>query len=211
MVQLYVLAASLALGVLSAVFVDEVAAEVSDGLKCSVDATPASRRATTAELRLERGPVILPVAGKSAPGPTASRLPPGTVDGLQAVRSKIGTLSTQVRSLEASLNQPAWSQAIQPQLASLRGTLAGLQQDVAKLQAVNRSANMNVGIQVSDGLQARAQDLGRALDGLAQARDATAARGALSKISASLGNLTKTANDPPGCCQALTCCAIGIQ
>ena len=212
MTQLYVLVVALTLGVFAAVSVDEVrAAEVNDGRTCSFDATLASARAMTAELRSDAGPRIIPVAGKAVPGATASRLPPGSVDGLQAVRTKIGTLGTQVKSLQASLNQPAWNQAVQPQLAAARGTLASLQQDVAKLQAVNRSANMNVGVQVSDALQARAQDLGKALDGLSQARDATAARGALSQISLSLGNLTKTANDPPGCCQALTCCAIGIQ
>jgi hypothetical protein len=218
MAQLCVLAAVLVLMVPSPLFVgvppvlaEDSAPSVKNREHCAADASDTTRRLLTADFRGDGTPVIIPAAGTAASGPSASRLPAGTVNGLQAVRAKVNTLGTQVKSLEASLTQPAWSQAIQPQLASLRGTLAGLQQDVAKLQEVNRSANMNVGIQVADALHARAQDVERALQGLAQARDATAARGAVSQISVSLGNLAKTANDPPGCCQALTCCAVAIR
>ena len=113
------------------------------------------------------------------------------------------------KALDASLGQPAWNQAIQPQLASVRGRSPAFSRMSPKLQAANRSAGMNVGVQLFDRLQARAQDFARALDGLVQARDATAARGALSQISVALGQLTK-AYDPPPCC-LLTCCAIRIQ
>lgn len=210
---LQVLGTVLALAVLPGVFIEDArAGDASGRAACSTDQKVMSERVVTAEFRPETDRHVVPVAGRPEPRPAGSpSLPPGTVNGFQLVRGKVGAMSSQVKSLEASLNQPTWNTAVQTQVSNWRSAVAGLQQDVGKLVAVNRAPNMNVGLQVSNALQARVTELGQALDGLAQARDTTSARGALTRITASLGNIVKTMDVNQQCCEALTCCGVAIR
>lgn len=204
-----VLMAMLMLAVSPGILVEHARADGANGqVECSIGETAASGRVVTADLRPEAGrAVVVPVAGRPAPTP----LPAGTVDGLQAVRSKVTAINAQVKSLEPRLNQPDWHQAVQSQLATLQGTQAALQQDVSKLLAANRSANLAEGIRLSNNLQSGVSELGKMIHGLGQARDTASARGFLSKISISLGGIIKGVSDEPLCCELRTCCYVGIR
>jgi hypothetical protein len=206
---LQVLMTALTLVVLSVVVVDHALAEGANGRsECSIGGAAASGEAITTDFRPSaQRPVIVPAAGRQAAAP----LPAGTVDGLQAVQSKVNAINAQVKSLEARLNQPNWHQAVQSQLPTMRGTQAALQQDVSKLQAANRSANLAEGIRLSNNLQTGVSELAKVIQGLGHARDAAAARGALSQISVSLNGIIKNVSDEPLCCALRTCCYVGIR
>jgi hypothetical protein len=189
--------------------VDQARADGPDAaLACAAAGTAAPARLVTADRGPGvRGAVVVPVSGKPVPRP----LPAGTIDGVEAVRGKVSMLGTQVKTLEPRLTQRDWSQAVQSQLPGMRNTHAALQQDVLKLQAANRSANLAEGIRLSNNLHARVQDVGSALAGLGQSRDAASARGFLTKISVSLDGIIKNVSDEPLCCAQRTCCYVGIR
>jgi hypothetical protein len=210
MQALHVVVAGLALAVLCALSADPARADgANGGSECSMGGeAAASGDVIRMDFRPDgQRPVIVPAAGRPAPAP----LPAGTVDGLEAVRSKVNAINAQVKSLETRLSRPDWQQAVQSQLGTLRGTQAALQQDVSKLQAANRSANLAEGIRLSNNLHSGVSELGKVIHGLGQARDAASARGLLTKISVSLDGIIKNVSDEPLCCALRTCCYVGIR
>jgi hypothetical protein len=127
----------------------------------------------------------------------------------------IESLRYQLRALETRVNAAATSGTPQVQaraawasnLRDVRAAFAQLQTEVTKFQTRNRTANLAIGLKVTEGLQAALSRLGQAIEGFALAADAAKAKTALAGISTGLNGFINSTADVPDCC-LLTCCAI---
>jgi hypothetical protein len=134
-----------------------------------------------------------------------------SVNSLRSIGNRVKGMGSQVSSLQARLNQAGWNSALQSQLNSLRDGYAALRQEVGNFQANNRSSNLQTGIQFSNDLRLRLNEINLAINSLGPARDASSAGRALSQMSVSLNSILKTMETLPPCCTEGICCHVGFK
>lgn len=159
------------------------------------------------DIKASEGDTNMAIRGRPATGAKGGQ----SVNSLHRLGNRVKGMGSQTGSLQARLNQGGWNSALQSQINSLRGGHAALRQEAEKFQANNRGSNFQAGIQFSNDLRLRLNEINIAMNNLGQARDASSAGRALSQLAVSLNSILKTMETLPLCCTEGICCHVGFR